>query len=112
MAFEIDIFLLTLTYLATLLVGVLAVWLGLTVAGYDAPSYDLLDQLLLPFGLLSPVVSLAYFIGFASYRGQTPGKSIMRIKIVKIAGGNVTLPMIIVRTLGYVPSGLLFGFPG
>ncbi len=109
MAFEIDIVLLTLTYLTTLCVGLLAAWLGLKVAGYDAPSYDLMDTLLLPFGLLSPVVFLAYFIGFASSRGQTPGKAIMRIRIVSMTGGNVTLSMIVVRTLGYFLSGVLFG---
>ena len=109
MAFEIDMLLLTVMYLMTLCVGVLAAWLGLQVAGYDAPSYSLINTLLLPFGLLSPIVSLAYFIGFASYRGQTPGKSIMRIKIVSMTGENVTLSTIVVRTLGYILSGLLFG---
>ena len=109
MAFEIDIFLVAVTYLMTLCAGLLAAGLGLKIAGYDAPSYSLIDTLLLPFGLLSPIVSLAYFIGFASYRGQTPGKAIMRIKIVSITGENVTLSMIVVRTLGYVLSGVLFG---
>ncbi|HHZ83389.1 MAG TPA: RDD family protein [Nitrospirales bacterium] len=109
MAFEIDIFLITITYLTTFCVGLLAAWLGLKVAGYDAPSYSLIDTLLLPFGFLSLIVSLAYFIGFASYRGQTPGKAIMRIKIVSMTGGNVTLSMIVVRTLGYFLSGVLFG---
>ena len=108
-AFEIDIFLLTMMYFTTLCVGLFAAWLGLKVAGYDAPSYHLIDTLLLPFGLLSPVVFLAYFIGFASCRGQTPGKAIMRIRIVSVTGENVTLSMIIVRTLGYILSGVLFG---
>lgn len=109
MAFEIDMFLLGLTYVTTLLLGLVAAWLGLKVAGYDAPSYSLIDMLLLPFGLLSTVVFLAYFIGFASYRGQTPGKAIMRIRIVSMTGGNVTLSMIVVRTLGYILSGVFFG---
>ena len=109
LAFEIDILLLILTCITTLSAGLLAVWIGLQVAGYDAPSYDLISTLLLPFLLLSPVVFLAYFIGFASYRGQTPGKMIMRIRIVSRTGGTVTLSMIIVRTLGYFISGLFFG---
>tara|TARA_B100000315_G_scaffold45852_2_gene40661 strand:- start:8966 stop:9331 length:366 start_codon:yes stop_codon:yes gene_type:complete len=93
----------------TLSVGIFAVWIGLNVAGYDAPSYDLISMLLFPFGLVSPVVFLAYFIGFSSYRGQTPGKAIMRIRIVSMTGKNVTLSMIIVRTLGYFISGVFFG---
>ena len=109
MAFEIDMLLVTISCLTTFCVGLFAAWLGLKVAGYDTPSYSLIDTLLLPFGFLSPIVSLAYFIGFASYRGQTPGKAIMRIKIVSITGENVTLFMIAVRTLGYIFSGMLFG---
>ncbi len=109
MAFEIDIFLVTISCLTTFGVGLFAVWLGLKVSGYDAPSYSLINTLLFPFGFLSPIVFLAYFIGFASYRGQTPGKAIMRIKIVSMTGENVTLFMIAVRTLGYILSGMLFG---
>ena len=109
MAFEIDMFLVAVACLITFCVGLFAAWLGLKVAGYDAPSYDLISTLLLPFLLLSPVVFLAYFIGFASYRGQTPGKTIMRIKIVSMTGENATLSMIVVRTLGYILSGMFFG---
>ena len=109
MAFEIDVILLTLTYLTTLCAGVLGVWLGLEIAGYDAPSYRLIDTLLLPFGFLSLFIFLAYFIGFASSCGQTPGKAIMRIRVVSITGENVTLSMIVVRTLGYILSGMLLG---
>ncbi len=110
LAFEIDLLFISITYLATLAAGVCAAWLGLQLAGYHAPSYTLLDTLILPFGLLSPTVFLAYFIGFGSLRGQTPGKAIMRIKIIGAYGERLTLPMIVLRTFGYALSILPLGF--
>ena len=109
MAFEIDLVLCAVTYVTALGAGVVAVWVGLDLAGYHAPSYALLETLWLPFGLLSLVVFLAYFVGFASSHGQTPGKTMMRIRIVSVTGEKATCAMIVARTLGYLLSGACFG---
>jgi len=61
---------------------------------------------------LSILVVAAYYIGFWTSRGQTPGKMAMGIKIVKADGSPVTFGTALVRYLGYWISALvlLLGF--
>lgn len=62
--------------------------------------------------LLSLVVNIAYFVGFWLKRGQTPGKMLMNIKLVRVDASNLTFGVALLRYLGYIVSGavLLIGF--
>jgi uncharacterized RDD family membrane protein YckC len=53
------------------------------------------------------VMVVAYFIGFWGWRGQTPGKMLMRVKVVRFNGSEVDWGGAVMRFLGYIISGLL-----
>jgi uncharacterized RDD family membrane protein YckC len=62
--------------------------------------------------LISQITSLLiaafYLIGFWAYKGATPGKMLLRIKIVdNITGEKITLKQSIQRFFGYILSTLL-----
>ena len=59
--------------------------------------------------LITLFVIIVYLAGFWRWRGQTPGKMVMRVKITRIDGSNIGWGAVIVRLLGYVPSSLLVG---
>ena len=64
---------------------------------------------LFPFGNPTPLlIGIAYFIGFWVWRGQTPGKMVLRIKIVRTDGTNITLSAALLRYLGYMVSAAIF----
>jgi len=47
---------------------------------------------------------IIYFIGFWAWRGQTPGKMILKIKIVKSDGSPIDIGRAILRYIGYLVS--------
>ena len=108
-AFELDVFFLLLTCIIGFYAAFNAFWIGLEISGYNAPSYRLLESLSLPVAFFTPLAFFSYFIGFASSGGQTPGKAIMRIRVVSSNGKAATTSTIFVRTFGYVLSGMFFG---
>lgn len=84
-------------------------WGGLTQdmieSGATAPNW--LFRLVVFF-----VVQVGYFVGFWVWRGQTPGKFIMRVKITKLDGSRITWGTALLRYCGYIISVVvvLFGF--
>jgi uncharacterized RDD family membrane protein YckC len=69
-------------------------------------DWFILPQLI--FGnLLSVLVGIAYFIVFWVWRGQTPGKMVMGIKIIHPDGSNMTISVAFLRYLGYIVSTLV-----
>jgi uncharacterized RDD family membrane protein YckC len=58
--------------------------------------------------LLSLIVNIAYFVGFWLRRGQTPGKMLMNIKLVRTDASNLTFSIALLRYLGYIVSGAIF----
>jgi uncharacterized RDD family membrane protein YckC len=54
------------------------------------------------------VVVIAYFICFWRWRGQTLGKMIMRLRIVRFDGAGIGWGGAVMRFLGYIISILLF----
>jgi uncharacterized RDD family membrane protein YckC len=78
-----------------------------------------LDELLGPQGqasrimavfgvLLTFLIPIAYDIGFWMLAGQTPGKRVMGLRIVRTDGGRLTLGNCVRRLIGYLISGILF----
>jgi uncharacterized RDD family membrane protein YckC len=51
---------------------------------------------------------VAYYIGFWLGAGQTPGKRIMGVRIVRTDGGRVLLANVVRRFVGYWLSSILF----
>ena len=82
-----------------------------TEAVFDEPVWRALPYLV-GGNLLSVLVNIAYFVGFWVWRGQTPGKMLLNIKVVRIDGSSLTFGVALLRYLGYVVSlsVLLIGF--
>ena len=62
--------------------------------------------------VLSIVLPMAYFVGFWTWRGQTPGKMVFKIKIIQTSGSPIGFGRSILRYIGYYVSAfiLLIGF--
>ncbi len=78
---------------------------------FDEPFWRAFPYLI--FGnLLSLLVNIAYFVGFWLWRGQTPGKMLLGIKLIRMDASNVTLSVALLRYLGYIVSAavLFIGF--
>lgn len=71
----------------------------------NIPDWFVLPQLI--FGnLLTVLVGIAYFIIFWIWRGQTLGKLVFNIKVIRPDGSNVTISIAFLRYLGYIVSTL------
>ena len=57
---------------------------------------------------LVSVISIAYYVGFLAWRGQTPGKMIVSIKVIRTDKNPLTSWDSVVRYCGYLAS--LFSF--
>ena len=55
------------------------------------------------------VLSTAYFLGFWSLAGQTPGMRLMRIVVVPVSGGRMTVGRAVRRLVGLVACWLTLG---
>ncbi len=59
-------------------------------------------------GILIPfLIILAYLFGFWGWRGQTPGKMALRLKITERDGSDIDWGTAITRLLGYILSFLI-----
>lgn len=61
--------------------------------------------------LLLILIAGAYFVGFWVWRGQTPGKMAMGIKVVSVKGSSVTAEQALLRYLGYIVCSVLLFVP-
>ncbi len=59
--------------------------------------------------IISSAVNIAYAAGFWAWRGQTPGKMLLNIKVIRTDGSGVSLGYALLRYLGYVVNGLTLG---
>jgi uncharacterized RDD family membrane protein YckC len=69
----------------------------------DFSGWLILPQIIL-CNLLALVLIIGYFVIFWVWRGQTPGKMIMNIKVIRPDGSNMTFGMAFLRYLGYIIS--------
>lgn len=53
------------------------------------------------------LVSVAHFVGFWVWRGQTPGKMAMGIKVIRTDSSPLTLQYALLRYLGYIVSAII-----
>jgi uncharacterized RDD family membrane protein YckC len=59
--------------------------------------------------LASNIVSVLYSVVFVGWRGQTPGKILLRLKIIRVDGGEVDYVKAFIRWVGYFVSGVILG---
>lgn len=57
--------------------------------------------------VLGVIISTMYFLGFWTWRGQTPGKIVAGIKIIRTDSSPVTWRHSILRYLGYIVSTMI-----
>ena len=65
------------------------------------------DAILVLEFIVGLVISIAYYIGFWTWRGQTPGKIALGIKIIRTDGSSLSLGMSILRYIGYIISAII-----
>ncbi|MFA5055701.1 MAG: RDD family protein [Dehalococcoidia bacterium] len=53
--------------------------------------------------------NVLYFIGMWAWRGQTLGRMVFNVKIIKTNGEPIDLRAVIIRYLGYILCGLTLG---
>jgi len=56
---------------------------------------------------ISWLIKIAYFAGFWKWRGQTPGKMVMGIKVIRTDSSPVSWPHALLRYLGYMVSTMI-----
>ncbi len=56
---------------------------------------------------LGSVIGIIYVIGFWTWRGQTPGKMVMGIKIIKTDGSPIGIGRAVLRYVGYLVSTII-----
>ncbi len=79
---------------------------GATISYGEADALYWTMTLLIPF-----LMVVAYFICFWGWRGQTPGKIVMKIKIVRFTGEDTGWGDAVMRFLGFIIS-VLFALIG
>ena len=60
-------------------------------------------------GLTSLALTLAYFVFFWTQYGATPGKMVLKLKVVNPQGGPITLGAAVIRYFGQILSGIIAG---
>ncbi|HAS04238.1 MAG TPA: RDD family protein [Dehalococcoidia bacterium] len=74
-------------------------------------DWFILPQIIL-FNLITLIIVIGYFVIFWAWRGQTPGKIVMNIRVIRPDSSDITFPVAFLRYLGYIISAvpLFFGF--
>jgi len=78
---------------------------------FNEPPWRMVPYLIAG-NVVSLLVNVAYFVGFWVWRGQTPGKMLMNIKIVRSDNTRIKISQALLRYLGYIVSAavLFIGF--
>ena len=83
-------------------------WLGWPQL-WNGNWYWMVLPVIIASNLLGFLMNAVYDVGFWAWRGQTPGKMLLNIKVIRTDGSDVTLTYSIFRFLGYIISGALLG---
>ena len=76
--------------------------------GFLVMDLPLMAALTLILGATLCFISVFYFTYFHHTLGQTPGKIMMKIKVVRLDGSGLGYCRALLRSFGYVLSGLFF----
>jgi uncharacterized RDD family membrane protein YckC len=109
LAAVIDLYVVSLLYLAFVALGALGARLGATQSGAEFLSEDLVRALAGPFVWLWWVLSWVYIAVLTRYGGQTLGKMLLRIRVTQTDGEDPSWIQAALRPAGYVMSWLPLG---
>ncbi|PLY02029.1 MAG: hypothetical protein C0623_04575 [Desulfuromonas sp.] len=98
------IILLVVQVILSILLGLIAVSVG---SGVNAQGQAALS---LVYTLFGTALSMAYYVFFTGYSGQTPGKMAVRIKVIRVDGEEIGFGRAFFReVLGKFVSGIILG---
>jgi len=91
--------------------GILTVLLGVVTAGFSNGINERgVMALSLVYSLFGTILSMAYYVFFTGYCGQTPGKMAIRVKVIRTDGADIGYGRAFFReVLGKFVSGVLLG---
>lgn len=91
------------------LVFIMQIIFGILLAFTGSNGFDLQDSMSILVQLFSIILSLFYWIFFTGYCGQTPGKMLLRIQVVRADGTAVGYGKAFYReVVGKFISGIIF----
>ncbi len=108
LAITVDHIVLMIPSLAIVVPRILSIWTAIVAGDREAVLQALegLGTLMVVVGFLIPML---YEVGFVGWRGQTPGKMLLGLKIIRADGGEVDYIKSFIRWIGKMISGLLLG---
>jgi uncharacterized RDD family membrane protein YckC len=106
-AFCIDLVVLNFLFLILGFVGSSAMGISLESIHLEMPSAELVQFLLSLYMLIWFLLFCTYFSFFMSFGGQTPGKMLLRIRVLTKERQPLSFGKALLRTLGYFLSGSL-----
>jgi len=110
MAFFVDLAILNVLFLILVLVGNLAMKIGLKSLYLESSSDELMRFLLGTYPAVWFFLFFTYFTFFMAYGGQTPGKILFRMRVLTKDLQPLTWRQAFLRTIGYfISSFLLLG---
>ena len=59
------------------------------------------------YGWLAGVIGIVYIVGFWTWRGQTPGKMMLNVKVITTEGSSISFGRAILRCFGYIVSSII-----
>ena len=107
LAYLIDSVILEVLSLILIVVGMLA--MSMSPSGLAAFDEDRIMGVLGPYYLFSTIITILYFTYFHGSIGQTPGKMLCGLKVVRVDGEPLGFARALLRWAGYLPSSLVFG---
>jgi uncharacterized RDD family membrane protein YckC len=107
LALFIDLVLLALMQPILFAAASIAARLGAALAGGDIDAAGIADRLASAGDL---ALFAGYFIGLHATTGQTLGKSLLGLRVVRLDGGPLGVPASALRMAGYVLSAIPLGF--
>ncbi len=91
-----------LSFMLAFVIGLIGIFTNLINSGQGSRSLELLIMLCLLF------FSIVYYIGFWSNDGQTMGKTIVGLKVIRTDGSRLSVGRALLRYIGYIINASLF----
>jgi len=111
LACAIDKIILYFVALILLLIGLLALKLGGVSFGNIVMTGEIprgTDLFVIVYIATTYLTGIIYFIWFHGTVGQTPGKMLFGLRVIRISGEKMTLGVAFLRLVGCLVSGLVF----
>ena len=105
-AFIIDNIVLYILAFILSVVGIIA--LGLGSPGLEEVGEEEIYSLILPLYIFNTILTIAYYTYFHGSTGQTPGKMLCKLKVVRVNGEPLGYGKAFLRWLSYMVSGFVF----